>query len=941
MPRRRGALSHLTGGIYPTDSDETVHLYRGQGDPGVGGGCCEVCSQFINRGEIYTRQPELVRHHPEEEEMTNPTVAEQKRAAAKIRSEKQLMMYAARNVRACQLRATGKTIREIASMCTTVGESRLSRILSKGEAHWQMWLDRAIEAGIEQEDVPGATPEAEAVERIEMIDIRLIGPNPFQPRKKYAMGDVMELFGDIFDNGLRIPITIRPSVHDKVNPYELGWGQLRLEAFSYAAEREANGDMPRTSWWDTYYDRDTGVTSIPAIIREMDDSELRMGALSENLNRNRMSWADTIRALDDACENTDYSAAEVAAIAKMSPQQLSNQRRLLRLPDAILDMVDEGVLAWTSARELLVFATQDHVHQLELDYCVNRLTAKMRSETDGDGNRKRIDASSVRKMIANAIGHGENHKHWESLSDSIYARAIGTVAGSQHRKEEPVFDVEAYANALPEFVHNLPGPYDGWRLTWTCAVEHWADWQREAISSDAGHEFSIENNMLGELPDEFLDLLRTGKIDKDDMSNIVGGIMKHGEHIAPHQNILREIARGVNEYPEDTLDEHQLADVVGAAMENNGWRSIDVYDLEDGDYTAVEAQVPYGDFDVPIFDLEAFHKRNKGLRHHIATSSALYWVTCYTKEWDRWQAEALEAQERAETPSEASFDGSALDAPETERSAHFGPVATAFLDENADAVYLPTEILQMLEEGKLSDDFLWALLGFVDKNDEEIGGKPGGYYHHHKEHLLAIAERLEHLNKFKSPDKPMSNASAGGAVLTCLRAELHGYKFHSLDDRLTSFGFEAPAFNIEQFIAEQSPAVHAVPIGTGLVRVTCSTGKWQAAQKAAIELVKAQVARGSSQSDEQRQSAQLQDMSMADVPQEDEKPVFREVSNCLYGLEKAIYPHWHVEYPATRRIWMNQSKGFERYEDALAVLRSLDDSKKAMIVAHEREEVRA
>ena len=815
---------------------------------------------------------------------------------------------------------------------------RISQITEQGEAHWAEMLSIAEERGIEQ---IGLTPDSDesAVERIETIDIRLIGPNPFQPRKKYGMGDVMELFGDIFDNGLRIPITVRPSVHDKTSPYELAWGQLRLEAFSYAAEREANGDMPRTSWWDTYYDRDTGVTSIPAIIREMDDSELRMGALSENLNRNRMSWSDTIRALDDACENTDYSAAEVAAIAKMSPQQLSNQRRLLRLPDAILNMVDEGVLAWTSARELLVFATQHHIHEPELDYCVNRLTAKMRSETDGDGNRKRIDAGSVRKVIANSIGHGDNFRHWESLSDSIYSNAIGNVAGSQHEKIKPLFDVDAYAKALPEFIHDLPGPYDTWRLKWTCAVEHWADWQRVAMS-DVGHEFSIENDMLGELPEEFLDLLRTGKINKDDMSNIVGGIMKHGEHTAHHQDILREIARGVNEYPEDTLDENQLADVVGATMANNGWRSIDVYDLEDGDYTAVEAQVPHGDFDdVPIFDLEAFDKRYERFRHYIATSSAQYWVTCYTAEWERWQTEAREAQERAETPSESPSDGSALDALETPPSAHWGPIAAAFLDENAEAVYLPTEILEMLEEGKMSDDFVWALLGFVDKNDEEIGGKPGGYFHHHKEHLSAIAERLSHLNKFKSPDKPMSNASAGGAVLTCLRAELHGYKFHSLDDRLTSFGFEAPRFDIERFIMEASPTVHVVPIGTGSVRVTCSTGKWQAAQQSAMEATREQVSRA----DHPTEAAQLQDLSMVDVPQpqEDNKPVFREVSNCLYGLEQAIYPHWHVEYPATRRIWMNQSKGFARYEDALAVLRSLDDSTKAMIVAHEREEVRA
>ena len=245
--------------------------------------------------------------------------------------ERDRMRYAGRNLRMCQMRLAGDQNIDIAAL-VGLSPSRTSRIIAKGEDHWQKWLERAIEEGIEQEGVPGAVPEPDGVERVEMVDIRLIGENPFQPRRKFSTRQVLDLWNDIFDNGQQIPITIRPSLHDTTVPYELCWGQLRLEAFRAAAQAELEGAMRPTSVWFEHHDHDTGVTRIKAIVREMDDADLRMGALSENLNRNDMAWSDTIRALDDLCENTDYTAADVAAIAKMSPQQLSNQRRLLRLP---------------------------------------------------------------------------------------------------------------------------------------------------------------------------------------------------------------------------------------------------------------------------------------------------------------------------------------------------------------------------------------------------------------------------------------------------------------------------------------------------------------------------------------------------------------------------------------------------------------------------------
>ena len=391
--------------------------------------------------------------------------------ARRIEADKEIMRYAARNLRMCQMRAMGTSNVNIAEEAG-LSPSRTSRIISKGEDHWQMWLDRAIEEGIEQEDFFGAVPEPDG-ERVEMIDVTTIHDNPFQPRKTVLEEDVSNLLADIAQSRLHQPITLRPNG----SGLELVLGQLRLMAFRMGAESEAAGAPVQGDAWSEYHDSATGITRIPAVVREMTDHEVIIASLSENLNRNRMVWSDETRALDLAARQPGVTARQVAAAAKMSPQELSNRRRLLRLPAAVLEMVDKDVLAPTSARELLVFATPTHTHQDELDYCVQRLWAKMRRETDGDGNTKRIDARSVRTIVTNALCHDSNVTNWEPLIDSNY---IYMGDGNTHGKTRPKFEIDAFSQAYREFVHKVPRRYHAGTEDWTCAVQSWVDWQAVA-----------------------------------------------------------------------------------------------------------------------------------------------------------------------------------------------------------------------------------------------------------------------------------------------------------------------------------------------------------------------------------------------------------------------------------------------------------------------------
>ena len=653
--------------------------------------------------------------------------------ARRIEADKEIMRYAARNLRMCQMRAMGTSNVNIAEEAG-LSPSRTSRIIAKGEEHWQKWLDRAIEEGIEQEDFLGAVPEPDG-ERVEMIDVTTIHDNPFQPRKTVREEDVSNLLADIAENRLHQPITLRSNGAG----LELVLGQLRLMAFRMGAESEAAGAPVQGDAWSEYHDSATSVTRIPAVVRDMTDEEVIIASLSENLNRNRMVWSDETRALDLAAQQPGMTARQVAAAAKMSPQELSNRRRLLRLPDEVLKMVDEDVLAPTSARELLVFATPHHTHQEELDYCLQRLQAKMRRETDGDGNTKRIDARSVRTIITNALCHDSNVTNWEPLIDSNY---IYMGDGNSHGKTKPKFDIDAFSQAYGEWVHKIPRRFHAGTEDWTCAVQAWVDWQAVA------------------------------------------------------------------------------------------------------------------------------------------------------------EVEERRAEEEA-----------------IEQANRLGAVAITFSNENPRADRLPRAILHMLEDSTLSQSFVHRLLGFVKET------------HAHEGYLEEIADELRAIcpghRGAAASQGTVPDAAAGGVVLKALRKKIDYTQFRSLDDRLTSFGFDAPRFAMDEFIEEMRPVIHNVPIGIGIVRVTCSYDAWDEYQERKSKALREQVSRGNESASPSKgePAAQLMDMSMAETAEQHRQlPSAHMSSNPLCRPPESLTDavHWHV-VEESRPGWIMYSECLATHDEALAI----------------------
>ncbi|MBA1394958.1 ParB/RepB/Spo0J family partition protein, partial [Lactobacillus sp. XV13L] len=101
------------------------------------------------------------------------------------------------------------------------------------------------------------TDEINAENVIE-INLNEIRPNPYQPRKDFDQASLEELAQSIKENGVFQPIVVRKSV----NGYQIVMGERRFRA-SKMVKR----------------------TTIPAIVRELDESQMMEIGVLENLQR--------------------------------------------------------------------------------------------------------------------------------------------------------------------------------------------------------------------------------------------------------------------------------------------------------------------------------------------------------------------------------------------------------------------------------------------------------------------------------------------------------------------------------------------------------------------------------------------------------------------------------------------------------------------------------
>lgn len=164
-------------------------------------------------------------------------------------------------------------------------------------------------------------------EIVEEIPLDQIRPNPYQPRKHFDEVALQELGESIKQSGVFQPVILRKSM---IKGYELIAGERRVRASRLA-----------------------GKTTIPAIVRQLDEERMIEIAVVENLQREDLSPLEEAEAYSMLMDKLNLTQAEVADRMGKSRPYIANYLRLLTLPDQIKQMVTEEKMSMGQARTLL------------------------------------------------------------------------------------------------------------------------------------------------------------------------------------------------------------------------------------------------------------------------------------------------------------------------------------------------------------------------------------------------------------------------------------------------------------------------------------------------------------------------------------------------------------------------------------------------------------
>jgi len=181
-------------------------------------------------------------------------------------------------------------------------------------------LGKGIEAIIANK--PTLTAEKGFLE----IDIDDVHPNPYQPRKKFSTEKIKELADSLKEAGMIQPVV----VYKENGDYYLMVGERRWRAAQYLKWKK-----------------------IPAIVKNLTQDELIVGALVENIQREDLNAIEVAEGVEILIKEMGLTQDKAGERLGMNRSTLTNYLRLLKLPEAIKESVISGAISQGHARAIL------------------------------------------------------------------------------------------------------------------------------------------------------------------------------------------------------------------------------------------------------------------------------------------------------------------------------------------------------------------------------------------------------------------------------------------------------------------------------------------------------------------------------------------------------------------------------------------------------------
>jgi len=222
------------------------------------------------------------------------------------------------------------------------------------------------------------------------VPLQSIQPNPKQPRSVFDPDALAELAASIKEIGILQPPVVR-RVGD--NRYELIMGERRLRAAKIA-----------------------GLTTIPVIIRETQDTELLREALVENIHRSNLNSLEEAAAYNQMLTDFGLTHDELASKLGKSRPVVTNTLRLLNLPISVQKKLAAGSLSAGHARALLAISDPVEIERIASKIIAEGLSVRATEELISFGVPKKAGQNKKLSSL------GKYRELEEQLENSLNTR---------------------------------------------------------------------------------------------------------------------------------------------------------------------------------------------------------------------------------------------------------------------------------------------------------------------------------------------------------------------------------------------------------------------------------------------------------------------------------------------------------------------------------------
>lgn len=167
-----------------------------------------------------------------------------------------------------------------------------------------------------------------------ILAIDLLHRNEQQPRQFFNEEELQELADSIAQVGVLQPLLVRPDIKGK--GFEIIAGERRFQAA-----------------------RRAGLSEVPVIIKEIDDTTSLELALIENIQRSDLNAIEEARTYRQIIDQTGITQEQLAKRLSKSRVSITNSLRLLDLPEPVQHLVFEGKMTAGHARAILAVPSEE------------------------------------------------------------------------------------------------------------------------------------------------------------------------------------------------------------------------------------------------------------------------------------------------------------------------------------------------------------------------------------------------------------------------------------------------------------------------------------------------------------------------------------------------------------------------------------------------------